>query len=103
MTSVQIQPEASYAANSLTPEQYADLQRVARSGVVYSVRPGNDPCCFNGMSAEIVLHWAEGGEGGGSTREQVVGTMGAVHPEVLENFDLIYPCSVLEMDIEALM
>jgi phenylalanyl-tRNA synthetase beta subunit len=29
--------------------------------------------------------------------------MGVVHPKVLQNFDISYPCSVLEMDVDALM
>lgn len=95
MTCTQIVPEEQYAANSLTATEYSDLQRVGRAGVVYSVRPGSDPCFFPGMSAEIVL-CSEG-------KEVVVGSMGVVHPEVLNNYDISYPCSILEMDVESLM
>lgn len=98
MTCVQIQPEKTYAMNSLTVDAFGDLQRVGRPGVVYSVRPSSDPVCFPGMGAEIVLHWAEEGR-----EDQVVGTFGVVHPEVLQNFEVTYPCSILEMDVEALM
>jgi phenylalanyl-tRNA synthetase beta chain len=55
MTCVQIQPEETYAANSLTTEEIADRKRVARADVNYFVRPCNDPCFFPGMSAEAVL------------------------------------------------
>lgn len=99
MTCVQIQPEQTYAFNSLTAAEFADLQRVGRGDVVYFVRPSSEPCYFPGMSAEIVLRWSDGRE----VPEQVVGTMGVVHPDVLTNFDVSYPCSILEMDIEALM
>lgn len=98
MTCVQIQPEKAYAMNSLTADAFGDLKRVGRAGVVYSVRPSSDPCCFPGMGAEIVLHWEEEGR-----EDQVVGTFGVVHPEVLQNFEVTYPCSILEMDVEALM
>lgn len=97
MTCVQIQPEDGYAANSLTTEQLASLKRVARAGVTYFVRPSSDPCFFPGMSADIVLKFEDG------RPEQVVGNMGVVHPKVLENFEVSYPCSVLEMNVDALM
>ena len=29
--------------------------------------------------------------------------MGVVHPEVLEKYEISYPCSVCEMDVDALM
>ena len=35
--------------------------------------------------------------------EKIVGTLGVVHPEVLHNFDVSYPCSIVELDIDALM
>jgi phenylalanyl-tRNA synthetase beta chain len=98
MTCVQIKPEKAYAMNSLTGDQYGDLNRVGRAGVTYSVRPSSDPTCFPGMGAEVVLHWEEAGK-----EDQVVGTFGVVHPEVLQNFEVTYPCSILEMDVEALM
>lgn len=98
MTCVQIQPESSYAMNSLTGDAFGDLKRVGRQGVEYYVRPSSDPCCFPGMGAEIVLHYADS-----SKEDKVVGTFGVVHPEVLQNFDVTYPCSILEMDVEALM
>lgn len=97
MTMVQIQPESGYASNSLTMPQYDALKRVGRAGIMYYVRPGNDPCFFNGMCVEVVLKNEDG------RPEKIVGTMGVVHPEVLQKFDVTYPCSVLEMDVELLM
>lgn len=97
MTCVQIQPEDAYAANSLTIEEISDRRRVARTDVVYYVRPSSDPCFFPTMNAEIVLKTLVGGG------EKVVGILGVVHPEVLQAFDVSYPCSVVELDVEALM
>jgi phenylalanyl-tRNA synthetase beta chain len=97
MTCVQIQPEDQYAANSLTVEEITDRRRVARSDVVYFIRPASDPCFFHTMNAEVVLKSVPGGE------EKVVGIMGVVHPEVLQSFDISYPCSLVELDVEALM
>lgn len=96
MTGVQIQPEGGYAANSLTGEEIGDLKRIAREGLVYFVKPSSDPTFFPGMAAEVVLRSADGSE-------KSVGVMGVVHPEVLANYDVSYPCSVVELDIEALM
>ena len=96
MTCAQIQPEAGYAANSLTAGEIKDLERVARQGLVYFVKPSADPAFFPGMAADIVLRTTEG-------VETVVGVMGVVHPEVLSNYDISYPCSVVELDIEAIM
>lgn len=96
MTSVQIQPEPSYGITSLTAEELSDRKRVARGGVVYFVRPTQDATYFQGMGAEIVLRYEDG-------REEVAGTMGVVHPKVLENFDVSYPCSIMEVNLEKLM
>jgi phenylalanyl-tRNA synthetase beta chain len=96
MTCVQIQPESAYAANSLTTDEISDLKRIARDGLTYFVRPSNDPTFFPGMAADVVLRWANG-------TEKSVGVMGVVHPEVLSNYEVSYPCSVVELDLEALM
>ena len=70
---------------------------MARPDVVYFVRPSSDPAFFPGFSAECVLRVLATGE------EIVVGLLGVVHPEVLHNFEVAYPCSVVELDIEAIM
>ena len=96
MTCVQIQPELAYAANSLTADEIADRKRVARSGIEYCVRPGSDPCFFPGMSADIILRTDNGAE-------KTIGVFGVVHPEVLDKFEISYPCSIVELDLESLM
>lgn len=94
MTCVQIPPEGRYGSMSLTCEELKDRERVARSGAEYFVRPTNDSCFFPGMRAEIVVRWND------SRGEQVVGVFGAVHPNVLENFGITYPCSLVELNVE---
>jgi phenylalanyl-tRNA synthetase beta subunit len=32
-----------------------------------------------------------------------IGTFGILHPEVLGNFDILYPATCVELDLEALM
>ena len=93
---VQIQPEQGYASSSLTADEIADFRRVGRPGVSYFVRPSADPVFFPGMAAELVLRSDAGGE-------RVVGVLGVVHPEVLGSYEVSYPCSVCELDVEALM
>jgi len=95
MICAQIQPEDGYAANSLTTVEIAAGKRVAREGIIYKIREGSDPLFFPSMSAEIVLI-KEG-------KESVIGTLGVVHPDVLMNFDITYPATLVEMDLEAIM
>ena len=96
MTCAQIMAESTYASNSLTGDEIKDRQRVSRSGMTYFLKPGNDPVFFPGMCAELVLK--KDGEA-----DQVIGTLGVVHPEVLSNYEIEFPTSLIELDIEALM
>jgi phenylalanyl-tRNA synthetase beta chain len=96
MTAAQIMPEQSYAASSLDVDEISNRGRVARSGMVYSLRHGDDPLFFPGMCAEILLKR-------GDEPERVVGILGTVHPEVLQNFEILHPCSLIELDIDAIM
>lgn len=98
LTCVQIRPEDAYAAHSLTPQEIADRKRVGKAGVVYVVRPQatNDPLYFPGMSADVVIIGDDGSE-------RTVGSLGVVHPEVLGNYEVSYPCSIVELDVEAFM
>ena len=32
-----------------------------------------------------------------------IGTLGIVHPDVLQKFDIVNPCSILELDLEPLL
>lgn len=55
----------------------------------YHLREHPDhPSLFPGMRGEIVF------------KDQVVGFLGVVHPEVLSNFSIDAPCSVLEFNLE---
>ena len=65
------------------------------SALKYEMAYGDDPTFLPGQCADIVL---TGGKG-----PMVIGTFGILHPEVLKNFNLEYPCSVLEMDIECFL
>ncbi len=97
MTCVQIRPEDSYASNSLSVDEISDLKRVARAGVVYSIQPCEEPCFFPGMGAKIVLQFDDG------RVNKDVGIIGVMHPQVLSNYDISYPCTITELDIDALL
>ncbi|RYG63069.1 hypothetical protein EON64_16680, partial [archaeon] len=97
MNALQIQPEQKYGASSLTSDELEARKRVARSDLAYSVRPSTDPAYFPGMSADVVVRNTT------TDSEVVVGNLGVVHPNVLRNFDITYPCSVLEVNLELIV
>jgi len=62
------------------------------AGVSYEVRPLDSPTFFPGRAAAVVL-----------TRDgadETIGHLGVVHPLVLHNFDLDFPTSALELNLE---
>eukprot|EP01080_Neovahlkampfia_damariscottae_P004438 gene4438-7813_t len=56
----------------------------------YEITPANDERFFKGRQANIVYE------------NEVIGIFGILHPEVLQNFGIRYPCSVIELNIEKL-
>ena len=54
-----------------------------------------DPTYFPGHAASI--HVCIGG------KDQVIGSFGILHPTVLEKYELKYPVSTLELNVEAFM
>ncbi|EER26269.1 phenylalanyl-tRNA synthetase beta chain, putative [Coccidioides posadasii C735 delta SOWgp] len=65
------------------------------SGSRYWIEELEDPTYFPGHAASI--HVCIGG------KEHVIGTFGILHPTVLEKFELKYPVSTLEMNIEVFL
>jgi phenylalanyl-tRNA synthetase beta chain len=65
--------------------------------VRYTVEPTEAiPSFFPQRGAQIVLQHSDGSS-------RVLGSMGALHPEVLANFDIAFPTSILEINIEPLL
>ena len=95
MTCAQIQPDNEYAMNSLSKDEIAAKKRVSREDIIYKVVAGEDPTFFPGMAADILLKKGD--------EESKIGSMGVIHPDVLANFDIIYPTTVLEIDLDALL
>lgn len=56
----------------------------------FAVRKGSDPTFLEGRCAEVFL----------PSSGQTVGVFGTVHPEVLQAFDLEFPTSAVDIDLE---
>jgi phenylalanyl-tRNA synthetase beta chain len=54
-----------------------------------------DRTFFPGRCADVILT-RDG-------KDLNLGTFGVVHPEVLKNYDLVHPCSLVEIGIEPLV
>eukprot|EP00753_Platysulcus_tardus_P000733 PLAT10674.1.p2 GENE.PLAT10674.1~~PLAT10674.1.p2 ORF type:complete len:524 (+),score=300.42 PLAT10674.1:49-1572(+) len=63
----------------------------------YSIAAGDDPAFFAGRCVDIFFY-RDGDEEGVK-----VGSFGTIHPEVLSNFDLDYPASALELNVQAFL
>ncbi|QQK41197.1 Phenylalanyl-tRNA synthetase, beta subunit [Penicillium digitatum] len=61
----------------------------------YYIKELDDPTYFPGHAASI--HVIIGG------KDQVIGSFGILHPTVLEKYELKYPVSTLELNVEAFM
>lgn len=97
----QIKPDAAYASSSLTTEEYAELTKATKANVDYYLRPSSDNLFFPGMGADVVLRKLN--SDGSTETETVLGCLGVVHPDVLAHYEISYPCTVVELDIEPLL
>jgi phenylalanyl-tRNA synthetase beta chain len=50
----------------------------------------------------MLVNTATAGAGQQQQAPQKIGTFGVLHPEVLKAYDIAFPTSALEMDLEAL-
>ncbi|CAD8133912.1 unnamed protein product [Paramecium pentaurelia] len=57
----------------------------------YHLKQSNDPLFFHQLQAQIIY------------KDQPIGGLGVVHPEVLERFDWKYPVTLLEMNIQVIL
>ena len=109
MTLIEVGPEASYVAtsgkkSSVTGGADEETYRISREGWFYTIAQlpydgdaHESKMYFPGRAAQVLLTKP-------SSDEKIrVGTFGILHPNVLKNFDIQYPCSVVEIDLEELM
>ncbi|EFQ98028.1 phenylalanyl-tRNA synthetase subunit beta [Nannizzia gypsea CBS 118893] len=71
------------------------LDNAAVKGSQYWIEELNDPTYFPGHAASVHLRM--------DGKESIIGSFGILHPTVLDNFDLKYPVSALEINIESLL
>ena len=95
MLLVQVGPTEAYAGNSMRGEE---RMAVLKEGMQYYIKQSEDPAFFPGRCADVML--VRKGEEGKPVR---IGTFGVLHPEVLKAYDIPFPTSALEMDLEPLM
>ena len=70
--------------------------RVVRDGYEYTIlEDKEDPLFFTGRGASILLN--------NGSSVQCIGKFGVLHPDVLKHFDIAYPASILEMELECLL
>ncbi len=107
MTLIEVGPEASYVATSGKKSSGAgdeEQYRISREGWFYTIAPldyegdaHEAKMYFPGRAAQVLLTKP------GCEKKIKVGTFGILHPMVLKNFDIQYPTSVVELDLEDLM
>ncbi|EFA77250.1 phenylalanine-tRNA ligase [Heterostelium album PN500] len=56
-------------------------------GKKYQLKPNNDKLFMTGMGADILVD------------DKKIGVLGVVHPTVLKNYGISYPCSLLEFEV----
>jgi phenylalanyl-tRNA synthetase beta chain len=102
MTLTEVAPEQEYIENSA--KGLEEKYRVAREGWYYTIRELKEDgghssahTYFPGRAAEVLVTKP------GSEKHVSIGTFGILHPEVLSNFDVQYPASCLELDLEILL
>jgi phenylalanyl-tRNA synthetase beta chain len=103
MTLCEVAPEPEYVANSGKGDE--EKFRVSREGWFYTIQglDENDARArtyFPGRAAQVFLSKPSTG---GLDNRVSIGTFGILHPEVLQNFDIQYPSSSVELNLEALL
>lgn len=99
MTLTEVAPEPTYVGNS---NKRQEQLRISREGWFYTIAELPSDAheygmFFPGRSAEVLLTKP------GQAEKIRLGTFGILHPNVLANFDIVNPSSVMELDLELLM
>jgi len=103
MTLTEVAPEAAYVATSVKKAQVEEERyRVSKDGWYYTLAPLREgvhesKMYFQGRAAEVWLTKP------GVSEKLRLGTFGILHPNVLKNFDIHYPSTVMELDLELLL
>jgi phenylalanyl-tRNA synthetase beta chain len=100
MTLTEVTPEPAYVSASAMGKE--EKFRVSKQGWFYTIAPLSEDShefkmYFEGRAAQVLLTKP------GVAEKIRVGTFGILHPQVLKNFDIQYPSSVMELDLEHLL
>ena len=79
----------------ITNEEGLEVKNGSPSSLQYWIEELNDPTFFPGHGASIHARIA------GS--DVVIGSFGILHPTILEKFELKYPVSVVEFNVEVFL
>eukprot|EP01097_Dermamoeba_algensis_P010120 TRINITY_DN736_c0_g1_i1.p1 TRINITY_DN736_c0_g1~~TRINITY_DN736_c0_g1_i1.p1 ORF type:complete len:401 (-),score=115.74 TRINITY_DN736_c0_g1_i1:119-1321(-) len=60
----------------------------SKQATSYYIKASNEKTLFEGRQAHIYY------------QDKIIGYLGVVHPDVLKGYEVPYPCSVLEIDVE---
>lgn len=96
MTLCEVAPEEEYIKNS--KKGLEEKFRVAREGWYYTILPDNSSgTYFPDRAANVFLTNPTIG------KRVNIGSFGILHPKVLKSFDISYPASSIELDLEPLL
>jgi phenylalanyl-tRNA synthetase beta chain len=95
MTLSEICPDPEYIKNSQKGDE--EKYRVVREDLFYTIQESKDNMYFPGRAADVLVKRGPGAE------YKKVGSFGIIHPAVLKEFDIGYPASCVELDLEQLI
>lgn len=77
------------------PQKDAESSCDVAEGDTYTLEPSNDDgAFFEGRAMSIFLHR--------QNQKVKIGGLGVIHPKTLKHFDILYPCSYVEINIQFL-
>jgi phenylalanyl-tRNA synthetase beta chain len=96
----EVSPSEAYLPASARSKD--DAYRISREGWTYSIQALSadhveSPTYFDNRAAAVMLSTPQ------EPVPRCIGTFGILHPQVLSAFDILYPASSMELDLEALM
>lgn len=96
MTLCEVAPEEEYVRFSAMGDE--EKYRVAREGYYYTILEDNSSgTFFPGRAAKVMITSPSLG------KRVEIGSFGILHPDVLKNFDISYPATSVELELESLL
>ncbi|KAF9008947.1 hypothetical protein BDQ17DRAFT_1349257 [Cyathus striatus] len=79
---------------------HIEMKNIGSAATGYYIKEREDPMYFPGRAATIFYRSSLTSETKNVSHDIEVGTLGILHPEVLEKFEIGFPCSALEFTLE---